>query len=184
MKSNRLWKISVWTAWILLSYFTIRSHNSTDYHIKYEMKKNLTFLWPQGWGFFTRDPQEAIISAYKLENGELTMLTVKNSSLENYLGFSRNTRFVTRELATILGSLPKDRWKTGKGDFKNQIPAKPDTTVTVKENFRFFQDGDYVFCQHNIIPLAWANMHQEKYQPYLILRVRILHEDLSNLVEP
>jgi antimicrobial peptide system SdpA family protein len=177
LKVNRIWEISIWGAWVVLCYLILISHSSKDYRVTHKVKKHISFLLPQGWGFFTRDPREAITMAYKIENGELRELTVQNASVKNYLGFSRNSRFVGIDLSKILEQISSDTWKNGKGDFAQQIPATPDTILVLQERLKFFPEGEYVFYQYQPIPFAWADRNQKVYQPYLSAKVKILYKD-------
>jgi antimicrobial peptide system SdpA family protein len=67
---------------------------------------------PEGWKFFTRDPQEE--AAYVVErtgDGWVPIGYAKTGAPENVFGASRSGRALYVELGRLLESVPKDRWQ-------------------------------------------------------------------------
>ena len=60
-------------------------------------------FFPEGWGFFTKNAQDADIFVYKItENRAVSILRTPNSSLENWLGLKRNARSQGTEYGLLL----------------------------------------------------------------------------------
>ena len=165
----------IWSIWTLIIFFTIRANNAPDYHMPYATKKLMASLLPQGWGFFTRDPKEGITEAYSYHKGALSSITVKNASIQNQMGLSRNARFAGIDLIFLLGYVPDSAWHKGKGDFRSNLPDELDTVV-VDKPIQFFPEGEYVLHRYEPIPFAWAGRGQDNFRPYLVARVRVINK--------
>jgi antimicrobial peptide system SdpA family protein len=178
MKKTPSFVFIIWSAWFLLIYGVVITYSLPTPIIKYDIKKNLITALPQGWGFFTRNPQEATVEAYAYSNSELELISKGNTSLSNMLGFSRKSRYIGYELGTLLRHVPKKAWVNEKGEYlKNEIPPDPTiilSTDSIQQSLKFFPKGEYVFYQYKMIPFAWANNSQEQYRPYLVARLRII----------
>lgn len=161
--------------WILLFYILGISHVKHSEGFDYSLKRNVNFILPQGWGFFTRNPREAILEIYEIkknDNGMVKILT-KNTSWKNWFGLSRNNRFIGYEMSKLIGHIPKEAWINGVGFVENNIP---DTTFSIesKHSFKIFKpQTDYLIYQFKPIPIAWASQDQEKYRPYLAARIKL-----------
>ncbi|ELR72482.1 hypothetical protein C900_01477 [Fulvivirga imtechensis AK7] len=164
----------IWSIWLSVIFFTLRANNAPDYQMPYSAKKLLSSLLPQGWGFFTRDPKEGITEAYSYDQStdEVSLITVKNASAANAIGFSRNARFAGIDLVFLLEYAKADMWHKGKGDFKDNIPLTADTIIADKP-IQYFPEGEYILHRYEPIPFAWAGKGQESYRPYLIARVQV-----------
>lgn len=68
-------------------------------------EEKITEITPQGWGFFTKDPQERRLTIYRSEAGMgWEDFTQSNSSMDNKFGLSRFGRVRGLELGNLLES--------------------------------------------------------------------------------
>ncbi len=158
-----------WTSILILALFTNASSEAT---ISYKIKKNINFFMPQGWGFFTRNPREAMIDAYSYKKGELKLLTVSNLSAYNWFGLSRKTRLVGFELSNLLGVVPEEAWKDGINDFRTCIPQKI-YVVRPTGTLKNYPPGEYILHQYKPIPFSWASHGQNETKPFLVAHIRV-----------
>lgn len=159
-----------WSLWSGIIYFAMLGYSPTVMN-KTEVKKVFMFVFPQGWGFFTRSPQEVMTIAYKEEENTLHLVTTLNASADNYLGLSRKSRVIASEMFKITAAINDTSWKSDKGSLKS--PAGISDTITLSQKFHYFESGVYIFHRHKTIPFAWANQDQEKHLPYQVAKVYI-----------
>ena len=66
-------------------------------------------IYPQSWGFFSKDPREDSLNIYLLDADE--ELRWPNNSLKNVIGLNRYGRTQGIELGLMLEKLPsKEKW--------------------------------------------------------------------------
>lgn len=171
MKAKPLYFYLTWGFWISLVYMLLIATYNPIVIFNYDFKKNFVFTFPQGWGFFTRNPREVMVDVYKEEGSKLELVSILNSSWKNYLGFSRNSRVVGFEMSEILKSIPHSAWRNGRGSLV--VPEMAPDTMKLSKRLMFFPSGIYVFYQNKIVPFAWSNLNQEKYNPFLVARIFI-----------
>lgn len=127
--------------------------------------RNINCLFPEGWGFFTRDPtteKEVYIYSFN-SNGTLTKLDFCNQSFSNLLGFSRNSRLKMYDLSNILNQLNDDKfWISVKGDIDN-INSLKKIPVQKGQKIKLLPEGIYILQVKEKIPYVWANKGQEKF---------------------
>lgn len=161
--------------WVFFFYVLGISHVRHSEGFSYSFKRSVSFVIPQGWGFFTRSPREAVLETYRIPKGDRDMIEVlnKNTSWRNWFGLSRNNRFIGYEMSNLIGHIPREAWHSGVGFIADNIP---DTTfsIDVKQPFKTFKrHTDYLLVQHKPIPITWVSQDQEKYRPYLVARVKL-----------
>ncbi|PTR38985.1 antimicrobial peptide system SdpA family protein [Rhodococcus sp. OK611] len=71
----------------------------------------MAHLFPQGWAFFTRSPQEESFGAFSDRDGQLVPLDeTPHSSVGNALGLDRESRKQVAELTLILHDIKDSEW--------------------------------------------------------------------------
>lgn len=110
-----LWTSIVVSACLLVA-MTLLPYSPLRTYVPINNDGTITRLIPQGWGFFTKDPQEARVHYYsKSENAEWKNIDIANSDLENIFGASRSARLRGIEYGSIISqneSALKDGWKS------------------------------------------------------------------------
>lgn len=163
----------IWLFWGIIIYITFSSAINVSVSVGHDTRKVVSHLLPEGWGFFTRNPREALVDAYQVSAAGLKPLPLRNTSAANLVGISRKARFVGFELAKAIGYIPQQEWKHARGDLQKNIPAKP-YPIELKEKLKYFPAGEYLFVQYKQMPWAWAKQSQESFRPYLVSRIKIL----------
>ncbi|CAM2829512.1 SdpA family antimicrobial peptide system protein [Corynebacterium propinquum] len=155
-----IWMISVFFLCMvvilsLLPYSPVRSS------VSFIEKEKLTAIVPQGWGFFTKDPQEERLNFYKLGSDRKWLADdVANASSTNYFGASRRSRLRGLELAKLLthvGGPKSENWKTCLST------SRDDCLNSVKDKNPIEVNNDYpikTICGPSLItqqkPNPWA----------------------------
>ncbi|MCY4162584.1 MAG: SdpA family antimicrobial peptide system protein [Flavobacteriaceae bacterium] len=137
------------------------------------VKRQINYVFPEGWGFFTKDPRSLMMNIYRIEKGNINEINVSNHSWSNSLGFSRRARIIGFEASMIVSDIPKKLWIEDKS--KNIKSHIYDSVLIVKSNpyYKHITKGDFIFMIYKQIPYAWVNKSQEKFKPADFIRVRI-----------
>ncbi|WET67880.1 SdpA family antimicrobial peptide system protein [Sphingobacterium sp.] len=161
----------IWLFWCYLIYSTLISFTPINSSYgSYDYKKKVGLLWPQGWGFFTKNPREALVDVYFVDSHDTLKVNFKNFSKENYFGLSRKSRYLNYELSLMLNEISRSSWQQQISNkyFPNQLQAD---TVIMKQRLSYFKPGEYYFVQHKQIPLLWQGNDQDKNVPYLFAHI-------------
>jgi antimicrobial peptide system SdpA family protein len=179
MSFKKIWIFEglVWLFWGVIVFSLVASF-MPDPPVR-TSKSTITILrkiLPQGWAFFTKDPQESFMLLYKLQcSGDsithIKEFTYKSASLANSLGFSRKARLVGGEVGVIASSLPKSGWRDGIGPVSNI--KRYSIKSQLNKDLLLVPEGTYMLVQRRPIPWAWFNRDQEKHQPFLYSVVQI-----------
>jgi antimicrobial peptide system SdpA family protein len=176
MQNFKFYKFVIVAFWLTLFYTVFASSVSTKMSFEATSRRSIQYFFPQGWGFFTKDPKEALLDIYQLENNSLNKIELKNFSSANYWGLSRKSRIEGYEVSMILSTVGKTKWKDTVGLASSDKPYLPDSAITVKTNqpFKYFDNGEYLFLLRKPIPYEWAGRNQEKFAPYSVVRVKLV----------
>lgn len=175
----KMYHLVIGFCWLSFFYFIGLANIAHTNTLEFRTKKNLTFMMPQGWAFFTKDPREVRMDAYKItESGEIKLLTIGNTSWENAIGLSKGNRYADYELSKIIPHIPKEAWKNGIGILGENIVSDSLTIIyTLEEELKNYYAGEeYLLYQYKPIPYAWAGKGQENHRPYLVARIKIAHK--------
>lgn len=168
-------KVIIFVFWTWIIFLILFANNSSYPIFNYGTNKTISYLFPQGWGFFTKDPKEVTIDVYQLEGKLLKLVTVNNFSTQNLFGFSREARYVGFELGKLEQYIPKNVYKNKLGEVHKNYPMK---TEIVKIPFipKFYPlNKEFVIYQYKIIPFSWINQNQEQYRPFLVARIKFVY---------
>ena len=137
-------------------------------------KKNISLIFPQGWGFFTKNPRDLVLEIYIIKNKKLYYIDVSNLSLKNKFGFSRSSRVIGYELSTIASKIQKNEWKESTNkDINNHINDK---AIILQNNatFNYLKKGEYLIKAFKPIPYAWSKSKQEKFNPISVVKIKMI----------
>lgn len=161
----------VWTFWIIAIYSFLLMIASPAINVKLNIRRSVASSFPQGWGFFTRNPLDPKLVVYRLEGNQLKEISFLNNSSKNIWGLSKVSRVVSTEAGKIVKSLPKTAWREGSGVIKIELSAI--TPVKLTQHSAFFGPGIYIFKISKVMQFSWTGKGQEQYTPYTIAAVRI-----------
>ncbi len=145
-----------------LNFITTVGNNVMDVSTK--EKNVIRFLFPQGWGFFTRNPREPKYKLYQIKEGQLQLVTFQITSSKNYYGLSRKGSRMGMEMHRIKDNLPPtDSWKSSKIQLRNiDLDAISYSCVDVVSSLLYIEEGNYILKEYHITPWSWAK-HQSRY---------------------
>jgi antimicrobial peptide system SdpA family protein len=147
--------------------------SGTTIELNHSVKNVVKAVFPQGWGFFTKDPQEKSVDIY-LDSGEgRVRISTPNQSASNYWGFSRKSRMIGMEVSTVLSLVGQRQpsWCVIK-DAKRHLAAGGSSWVLKSPKLHYLTPGNYVLVRRSITPWAWYDQ-PGNFIPYEELHVRI-----------
>lgn len=172
MKNYRFKNLLI-LSWTLCAFLIFFSSMKSQLILSENVKNITNIIFPQGWGFFTKNPQDFALNIYRIKNRKLEILNVNNQSLKNSFGFSRSARLIGYELSTIVSDIPNKVWVKNKtGDIYDNINDKT-ILINNRPYFNHIKKGDYLIKLYKPIPFAWANDNQEKFNPFSVVKIKI-----------
>ena len=164
----------IFLLWSMLAVLVFFSSFETQLVVNDNLKRKLNIIFPEGWGFFTKNPRDLGLEVYKIENNKIRLLDASNHSYKNYFGLSRSARLVGYEASTVASEIQKNQWV--KGNNSNLSHHLKDSTMVFsdKKYFNHLTKGEYLLKLYKPIPFAWANKNQEKYAPFSVAKIKIL----------
>ena len=159
--------------WISFGICVLFSSLKSQLILSENIKELVNQIFPQGWGFFTKNPRDLLLRIYKIENSKLTEIDISNQSFKNRFGCSRTSRMIGYEISKLAESVKMTDWKqnlTG-----NIVDNINDKSIEVKSKylFRHFTKGEYLLKLYKPIPYAWARFNQEKYNHFSVAKVNL-----------
>lgn len=171
MKSKTLDKIILFS-WVLLALLVFFSSFKEQVFVNKNIQKQLNVVFPEGWGFFTKNPRDLIMQVYSIENDTINYISMSTHSRLSILGISREPRVIGYEASIIANEIPKSFWKDNTSyNLMNHI--NDSILIIEKNNFKHFKKGDYLFKLYKKIPYAWSKKNQEEFNPFKISRIQI-----------
>jgi len=156
---------------VMLSFITIvfiTSLPMSVFNISFSKKYNTGILIPEGWGFFTKNPREKIITMYEIRNNDTISLTYKNASSKNYFGLSKKNRRINLESNILIAQANKSLiWYN-----KSQKNPK---FIKIKRTKRilFIPSGNYVIIEKEILPWSFVKYKEYYKNEYKIAYISI-----------
>lgn len=133
---------------------------------------NIPSWFPQGWGFFSKDPRDPYFSVVNISDSALAVAW-PNSLPENYFGLNRYGRSQGIEAGLLISKVPeKDQSECKESPYlcltKSKVAMElentsPDPTIC----------GDIGFIFQEPIPWAWSKNGKKIEMPSKIVRVSI-----------
>lgn len=129
-------------------------------------------LYPQGWGFFSKDPRDSTPNVYNMDTKKEAAIW-PNNRLRNLFGASRYGRAQGTELGFIMSKIPNSKWeKCDEGSLTCLSKKKPQITVkntTPKTTLC----GDLGIAQEKPVPWAFGDAIKEIEMPSKVVRVKV-----------
>lgn len=168
-----IYKILITSFWLYLIYNVLFYYNPLKFTFK-SIDAATTFnFFPQGWGFFTKNPKEEMFLVYKEEKGKFKKVVFENSSKENIFGFSKKVRYENMEYSFLLDAY-KGEWSKLSGDHITKLQDIPiNDTIKLRKKFLILKKGTYCLVKLTHIPFAWSNSNQEEFRPYEIAKIYV-----------
>lgn len=150
--------------WIFSAIF----FNSITYNVQsnnHHVRKVFQYVIPQGWGFFTKSPREAMVDLYSVKrDSTFELVSVRNNDPKYLFGLSRESRKIGMEISVLLSQIDDKKWVKIKG-FNNI--TTPDSSIVVdNKTLELIPNGHYMLVKHIQPPWSWRNNIKEKHLPY------------------
>ncbi|MGV4439784.1 SdpA family antimicrobial peptide system protein [Ornithobacterium rhinotracheale] len=140
-------------------------------------------VFPQGWGFFTKDPREPLVFIYKHDNNDYKSIIERNFSTKNLLGLSRKNRILIIESSHVLKEIIKNcQYKNFKATNINRLKTQFKNIdfdyekVYVDSSLSPDIVGDFIFVIQEQLP--WSLIYKDpKYKSnFKVYSVKIIHK--------
>ena len=127
--------------------------------ISKQEKKLITSFFPQGWGFFTRNPREPKYLLYKITgDAPPQLMNYKITSYKNLFGLSRRGNRICMEMIRIQHQLPQSsEWIDSKLDVNEfEYSNCSFDTINYDQGELFYvHPGRYLIKEYQITPWNW-----------------------------
>lgn len=160
------------TALALLNLYTVHAvlpHSALE--LPFAGRSIVRSVLPQGWGFFTRDPREALPVPYRL--GRSGQWEVALSARSNYLGgFGRRGRVPNIEMALLLSRSGAESAPC-EDDVATCLKASAPAAIVANPSPSPVLCGDLGFVTREPVPWAWSRSAETVRMPTHTLRLRV-----------
>lgn len=165
----------VFSTWLIINIFLV-TVKGNPIEITNEVDSRVFNFIPQGWAFFTRNPREAQISIYKIENGSiLKPYPQRHSSFINLFGLKRTSSKILTELQLIKlktsDSLYSDMKWNYQVDKYSKLPTK--SFEYKNEIFDPILLGNFIVVYQKPVPWAWSKSIKKIKMPSKVIRFKI-----------
>ena len=100
----------------------------------------------QSWGFFTANPKQVILNAYKAESAGVDPTPVLRNIGSYSFGISRKGRYLYNQMFLTVQSVKSAKWQSFYPDSLNYYAAShPFAALNLKGNEKGLEKGKYVF---------------------------------------
>jgi antimicrobial peptide system SdpA family protein len=143
-------------------------------HLPYEKKVPVVQFLPEGWKFFTRDPQEEEILLYERAGGAwVRAKNIPNGRAENLFGGSRRGRASAIELGRITGGLPRSSWQDCSDDPAKCLDRLASPRKIKNDNGKPQICGAVGVALQKPVPWAWATSKRSVTMPSRVALLEI-----------
>ncbi|WP_121640698.1 SdpA family antimicrobial peptide system protein [Virgibacillus sp. Bac330] len=129
---------------------------STPIYSNKAIEKAITKIFPQGWGFFSKDPREPTIDAIHIDGDET--LAWPNMSIQNIFGLDRFGRGQGIEAGRIHSKIPKEE-STKCEPLSEECIEKIEFTEVTNDDNNHTMCGKWVILETEPLPWAWGEQY-------------------------
>lgn len=165
-------KVAIVVGWVALILFIARAFLPSPLPVGFPNTRNIFMLFPEGWGYFTRNPREPVLQLYSLK-GKHEPVLAPNFSRRSLFGLRRDGRKLGSEVDLVISQVPTSAWSTTK-----EAPAfeacSRDSLVVIHDTItRPTLCGDYLIQIQDRLPWAWARSRGSLIMPSKVARVHV-----------
>ncbi|MBE7106613.1 SdpA family antimicrobial peptide system protein [Bacillus cereus] len=173
-KSVAIFSIAIVTIWVVFIFLTVISAlDSSAIRLSKHNKTVISMVYPQSWGFFSKNPREPVWNIYGLDNKQFTKHW-PNNSLNNIFGLDRFGRTQGIELGSILGQLPpSEKWHEYNKDTKLNSTEDADFLKVKNVNPSPSLCGKLIITSEELIPWAWSKNTEVKKEIKKYIRIDV-----------
>ena len=166
-------KIGIAITVVLVYILVLSVFDQNNLIINYQFKKSLNKLFPEGWGFFTKNPREENVTLFRVHDDQtLEKVTIKNSSADNWFGLSRKSRKIGAELSIVLTQVPDSAWEE---HINPETPVCQGQDVEISSNkmVTTLKPGKYLVVKKEVLPWAWIDAIDPESEKYKSINFRL-----------
>lgn len=131
-------------------------------------------LSPQGWGFFTKDPQDELLMVMERDRDEWQLTEEYSGAPSNAFGFRRELRARGAELGLLVQSLTRaDQWHECKQRPERCAASLPVAAVVPNPTPSPLYCGELVVVRQRPVPWAWSGAAKPVVMPSFLARIEI-----------
>lgn len=142
-----------------------------------DLKRGISFVYPNRWSFFTKDPTEAYIYILqKSPTGYTLHPSFPNCSVENLFGLVNNARAVSMEYGLISSLIDSDLWNSNNGgaNVLDVLERTEFKTLKIKKNAGITAlEGALAFVKIEPLPYLWRQNFDQFKMPGLFVKITV-----------
>jgi len=143
-------------------------------HLPYERQLQIQLLLPEGWKFFTRDPQDEDLLVLKPAGGAWAAPdNTSNGEAANFFGAARTGRAMFVEAGLLTANVPDWAWKECKEEPTHCLDRLGPALSVVNPNRRPQLCGTVGLARLKPVPWAWASSAHPVVMPSRVLRIEV-----------
>lgn len=163
---------AVAAAGVLYSVDASNGHNALD--LPAQDVRLTVALAPQGWGFFTRNPQGAGTYLLRREvDGWSPAGPGRNAEPSNLFGFRRVPRARGVEMGRLVQALGSDAWQECKDLPGTCVDGLPVSAVIPNDNPVPLYCGELAVVRQEPVPWAWSSASAPVVMPSFVARIEV-----------
>lgn len=136
-------------------------------------RARLIFALPQGWAFFTRDPQEPVDRYYEPSAGGVRRIDEVNTSRRNLYGLLKNTRISAIEFAALTSHVAKGDWRPCSTSLAECVSGSTPEKTIVNPMLVQSVCGTLIVGRQPPVPWAWSHLKRPFYVPSQVAMVNV-----------
>ena len=153
--------LSIFLVGVIILFSMISSLPESTIRISNIQKAKTASYIPEGWAFFTKNPQEEDILAYKYQESQkptYQLITIPTGSVSNAFGLNRKVRMLAQEMGVMQKYIPDSCWFTINGSLQNNDSIIINSLIKIlipKVSNYPYLSGTYIFQKIAPIPWSW-----------------------------
>ncbi|HEX8019992.1 SdpA family antimicrobial peptide system protein [Mucilaginibacter sp.] len=175
--------IALLLSWMFIIYsvliIAMPNNAMTPYYLRHKFK--VVAFFPQGWGFFTRNPREVRNIILVKSNGEwINDPRVRNGTLHNLFGLRREGRMAMLIYGKMLGQIANKDWNTLKDYEFAKLNLSEMKYKAVPINFAkspgLDMPQDIIIERREIVPWAYREFENKTGLPVTFVKLHINYQ--------
>lgn len=161
--------------WLIINIFLV-TVKGNPIEITNEVHSRVLNFIPQGWAFFTRNPREAQIIIYKIDNDSIIKpYPQRHSSFTNLFGLKRTSSKILTELQLLKLKTSDSLYSDMEWNYQiNKLEKFTTKSFEYKnEIFDPILLGEFIVVYQKPVPWAWSKSIKEIKMPSKIIKFKI-----------
>ncbi|MCS3553160.1 MULTISPECIES: SdpA family antimicrobial peptide system protein [unclassified Sphingobacterium] len=158
--------------WFVMVFLIFFSSLKEQLVLSKKTQKIISTFFPEGWSFFTKNPQTQSLAVYQIIDGNLVLKTVNNHNSQNMYGLSRYSRIIGFEASMLANEAMKLVWKQDVMGHLRKLDLNKLYKIEVMNN-RHLTNGTFLLVLYKPVPYAWAKAEQFNNIPIKYITVHI-----------